>query len=64
MFDVNSTTGVVTMSPGLDQWNENLNFESSDPNPIPLNILLTDSAAIPATTALTVNIVVVNGRDR
>jgi hypothetical protein len=61
MFIINATTGVISMSPTLDQWTENLNYESTDPNPIPLNILLTDSAPVPSTASFTVLVVVVNG---
>ena len=40
VFLLDATSGNITMSPTLDQWGENLNFESRDPNPYRLYIML------------------------
>ena len=55
------TTGVITMNPSLDQWNENLNYEAADPNPVPLALLLVDAGAPSRNSTVRIYIRVVNG---
>lgn len=61
MLIVDEVTGVVTMNPNIDQWNENLNFESADPNPIVLQLVIGDNGVPPLNTSVTVFVHVVNG---
>ena len=40
VFLLNSSTGVITMNPNLPMFDQNLNFESRDPNPFVLRVRL------------------------
>ncbi len=41
VFFVNATTGMITMNPILPPFEQNLNYESGDPNPFVLRLQLT-----------------------
>jgi hypothetical protein len=40
VFLLNSTTGIITMNPNLPMFDQNLNYESRDPNPFVLRVRL------------------------
>ena len=55
------SNGVFTLSPTLHQWNENLNYESTDPNPIRFTVNITDNGIPPLSSLWNLTVVVVNG---